>query len=343
MHTADDRLIDEGGNVRLGIFSEPITEVNYRDYALTTPFGRPAGRWARHFGFNQFQFLGALSEELVFGCAIADIKYVGTAFMYLYEPSTRRLVERSFQVPLGLGISFDQSPETGRATFRSRHAEISMTAGRSPCHRRLTARVAGGASIEAYFDEETPRQQAMRICTRAGATGWVFARKTAGMPVSGTVSWNGRTFDLAAIGARGHCDWSAGYMRRETFWNWGCVAGATVDGRALGMNVACGVNETSFTENCFWVDGALHKIDTVAFEYDRNDLMRPWRLRSFDGRLQLDFEPQGSHAERINAWIVASNFNQLLGRYHGRLVTAAGEEIRVAGMLGYAESHYAKW
>jgi hypothetical protein len=66
-------------------------------------------------------------------------------------------------------------------------------------------------------------------------------------------------------------------------------------------------------------------------------------LRSFDGRLQLDFEPQGSHAERINAWIVASNFNQLLGRYQGRLVTAAGEEIRVAGMLGYAESHYAKW
>ena len=99
--------------MRLGIFSEPITEVNYRDYALTTPFGRPAGRWARHFGFNQFQFLGALSEELVFGCAIADIKYVGTAFMYLYEPSTRRLVEHSFRVPLGWGSVSTNRPKPG--------------------------------------------------------------------------------------------------------------------------------------------------------------------------------------------------------------------------------------
>jgi len=87
----------------------------------------------------------------------------------------------------------------------------------------------------------------------------------------------------------------------------------------------------------------LHKLDTVAFAYDRRDLMQPWRLRSFDRRLELEFEPQARHAENVNAWIVASNFNQLLGRYRGRLVTADGETIRVDGTLGYAESHYAKW
>ena len=343
MDAAGGRLIAADGNVRLGIFSEAIADVNYRDYALTTPFGRPAWRWARHFGFNQFQFLGALSEDLVFGCALADIKYAGTAFVYLYEPSSRRLAEHSFQAPLARGIRFDQAPETGRASLQSRRAQIEMRAGVAPHHRRLAVTVTGGPTIEAYFDEETPPQQPMRISTRAGATGWVFARKTAGMPVSGRVRWNGREFDLAAIGARGHCDWSAGYMRRETFWNWGCLAGTTANGRTLGMNVACGVNETSFTENCFWLDGALHKIDSVAFTYDRTDLMRPWRLQSFDGRLDLAFEPQASHAEQLNAWIVASNFHQLFGRYHGRLVTAVGEEIRLAGMLGYAESHYAKW
>ncbi len=338
-----ERLIDSDGSVRLGIFSEPIADVNHRDYALTTPFGRPAGRWARHFGFNQFQFLGALCDDLVFGCAVADIKYVGTAFVYLYDPKARRLDEHSYRAPLGRGISFDQAPETGRAAVARRGVEIEMTSGASPLYRRLVARFAGGDSIEAYFDEETPRQHPMRICTRAGATGWVYARKTAGMPVSGAVKWGGRTFDLAAIGARGHCDWSAGYMRRETFWNWGCLAGMSTDGRGLGMNVSCGVNETSFTENCFWVDGALHKLDTVAFDYNRRDLMQPWRLHSFDGRLDLAFQPEASHAENLNAFVLASNFNQLLGRYRGTLVTAAGEAIRVDGLLGYAESHYAKW
>ena len=131
-------------------------------------------------------------------------------------------------------------------------------------------------------------------------------------------------------------------MRRHTFWNWGCLAGIS-GGRVLGMNVSCGVNETSFTENCFWVDGQLHKLDTVYFDYDRRELMRPWRVSSFDGRLQLEFHPEGRHAEKINAWIVASDFNQLVGRYTGWLQTAGGERLAVDGMLGYMERHYAKW
>lgn len=336
-------LIDASGQPAVGIFPEPVAEVNFRDCELRTPLGRPAGRLARHFGFNQFQFLGGLSEELVFGCALADIKYAGTAFVYLFDPKSRRLTERSFQRPLAIGVAFDQRPEDGRASFHSGAVSIEMSAGAEPYWRGLVVRCGDDLAIEARFDEQNPPQQPMRICTRAGASGWVFARKTAGMPVAGSVRWNGRQFDLAAIGARGHCDWSAGYMRRETFWNWGCLAGTATDGRVIGLNVSCGVNETSFTENCFWVDGVLHKVDTVRFDYDSSQLMRPWRLRSYDGRVALEFVPESRHAENINALIVASNFNQMIGRYFGRLTLASGETLNVDSALGYAESHYAKW
>jgi len=338
-----NRLIDAAGNVRLGIFGEPIDEVNYRDFDLTDPFGRRVGGLRRHFAFNQFQFLGALCEEVVFGCAIADLKYVNTAFVYIYEPRTRRFTEHSFQMPLSLGVQVDQLPESGTATFAARGNRITMGATQQPRARRLQVELAAGVTIDASFSEEDPRLQPMYICTQAGPTGWVYARKTAGHAVSGTLRWAGRSVDLAAVGARGHHDWSAGYMRRQTFWNWGCLAGRGADGRVVGLNVSCGVNETSFTENCFWVDGQLHKVDTVSFEYNRRDVMQPWRLRSYDGRVQLDFQPEGKHAEKINAWIVASNFNQLCGRYDGWLATAGGERIAVAGMLGYMESHYAKW
>ena len=358
------RLIDAHGDVRFGIFAEPIDEVNYRDFDLRNPFGRRVGRLQRHLGFKQFQFLGALSETVVFGCAIADLKYVNTAFVYIYEPATRRFHDASFQMPLSAGVHCDQWPETGRASFRSRGNHIVMTAsGRSNLaahsdqrertieetpaagpagRRRLEVQLANGLAIDASFDEAAPAIEPMYICTPAGATGWVYARKTAGHAVAGTLRWDGRRVDLAAIGARGHHDWSAGYMRRETFWNWGCLAGV-VDGRVLGMNVSCGVNETGVTENCFWVDGRLHKLDTVTFDYNRRDVMQPWRLRSYDRRLHLDFIPEGKHAENINAWIVASNFNQLCGRYSGWLETADKERVAVANLLGYMERHYAKW
>jgi len=341
--TDSNRLIDAAGNVRLGVFAEPIHEVNHRDCELTDPFGSPVGRLRRHFAFKQFQFLGALSEQLVFGCAIADVKYVATAFVYFYEPATRRLSEYSFKLPLGIGARLDQRPEDGTASFRSGKNRIVMSGSTSPRERKLTIHLASGVFAEALFSEEDPPMHPMVICTKAGAEGWVFARKTAGLGVTGTVHWDGAKYNLDEIGAYGHHDWSAGYMRRHTFWNWGCLAGRVADGRVVGLNVSCGVNETSFTENCFWVDGHLHKLDTVYFDYDHNDLTSTWRITSFDGRLRLEFHPEGKHVERINAWIVASNFNQLFGRYRGSIETAARDRITIDGMLGYVESHYAKW
>lgn len=339
---AGGRLVRPDGTVRLGIFDGPIDVVNHRDYVLRDPFGTARGALARRFRFHQFQFLGGLSEQLVFGCAIVDTRVVGSAFVYCYDPATRRRVERSVKRPLGLGMRGSDAPETGTTSFTAGGTRVTMTATAEPRERRLVVE-AGAVAIDAVFSEETPPMEPMRLCTRAGATGWVYARKTAGVGVRGTLRWDDRTFDLGALGLFGHHDWSAGFMRRETFWNWGCLAGRAADGRVAGLNVSCGVNETGVTENCFWVDGRLHKVDTVSFDYDQRDLMRPWRLRSGDGRVDLVFTPEGMHVERVNAVLLATNFHQLFGRFTGTLTTVAGDRVAIERMLGFCEDHYAKW
>lgn len=337
------RLIDRQGDARFGVFREPVSEVNFREYDLRTPMDRPASGLARYFGFNQFQFLGGVSESLIFGCALVDIRYVGQAFLYFYEPATRRMAEFSFRTPLAFGLHLDQRPEDGSATFRQGGNHFAMTATSDPRQRQLWVRLAGGVEIDAVFDEEEPLAEPMWISTPAGAAGFVYARKTAGSPVSGVVRWEGRTFDLDELGMLGHNDWSAGYMRRDTYWNWGCVAGRLGDGRIVGLNVSCGVNETGHSENCFWIDGRLHRLGPVAFAYDRRDLMKPWQLRDSERRLDLEFTPEGAHSEKVNALVVATNFHQMIGRYRGTLRTAAGESVELDGQLGYAERHYAKW
>jgi len=151
------------------------------------------------------------------------------------------------------------------------------------------------------------------------------------------------SFDLERIGALGHNDWSAGYMRRETYWNWACLAGRLRNGKRIGLNVSCGVNETSFTENCFWINGRLYKLDMVHFEYDRSNIFSPWWIRSNDGKLDLEFHPSGKHSETINAFIVASNFHQLFGRFYGKVKLSRWRSAKINGLYGYTEDHYAKW
>lgn len=333
-----ERLITPEGDARFGVFDIPIDEVNHRDFDLRTPMGGRASALQRRMGFNQFEFLGAMCDDIVFGVAIADVKYAGTGFAYVHEPATRVRTERSVTRPFAAGFSFVQTPEAGASTLETGPLQVAMRA--TSTGRHLVAR-ARGIAVDAHFVEGD--MAPMRICTRAGATGFVYARKTAGHRVEGTLDWQGRRFDLGAVGALGHHDWSAGYMRRETFWNWACLAGRTPEGRVLGLNASCGVNETSFLESCFWVDGALHRLPPVQFRYDRRDLHRPWRVCDESGRIDLHFQPEGAHAERIDAGLVASNFTQLFGRYTGHLRTEAGDTHAVHGLPGYAEWHFARW
>lgn len=66
-------------------------------------------------------------------------------------------------------------------------------------------------------------------------------------------------------------------------------------------------------------------------------------MRRNDDRVALRFEPEGQRSERINAFIMASNFTQLLGRYYGTLTTERGEPLILDGQPEFAEDHYAKW
>lgn len=111
----------------------------------------------------------------------------------------------------------------------------------------------------------------------------------------------------------------------------------------VAVNGACGVNETSFTENCFWVDGKLYKVDSIKFDYDPEDFIQPWRISSYDGKLDLVFTPQGTMDENNNFILMASAFNQMFGQYQGTLRLDERETIAVDGLYGFTEEHYSKW
>ncbi|MFO8212182.1 DUF2804 domain-containing protein, partial [Pseudomonas aeruginosa] len=170
--------------------------------------------------------------------------------------------------------------------------------------------------------------------TPAAVNGWVYARKVAGVRCEGQVRSALGDFDLRAIDAFAHHDWSAGYMRRETFWNWACLSGEA-QGRRVGLNLSCGVNETSFTENCFWLDGKLCKVDSVRFEFDRDRELGPWHIRSFDGQVDLTFEARGLHRERLNLGLLASNFKQIFGRFRGELRPHGRASLVIDDLWGF--------
>jgi hypothetical protein len=337
------KLIDEKGRIKTGIFDHPIAEINYNDFDYRTPMGKKAGLFRRWFGFNQFQFIGAISDSLIMGCGIANVKLIAVSFVYFYAPKTQKLVEYSFQTPLAVGCRLSLIPDHGESHFFTYRNKIRMVADKTSGTKRLILSLKGGIDVDAIFSDAAPLFHPMRICTKAGCNGWVYAQKVAGAPIKGSIRCPLGQFDLQEINAFAHHDYSAGYMRRETFWNWACFSGQTTEGDLLGLNVSCGVNETSFTENCVWLNGNIIKIDTVKFEYDPEQLRNSWHISSYDGKISLQFIPEGQHAEKKNYFILASNFHQLYGRFQGNIHIDGQQAIQIRDMYGFVEEHFARW
>ncbi|MFE8072667.1 DUF2804 domain-containing protein [Marinobacteraceae bacterium S3BR75-40.1] len=333
-----ERLIDEQGRPQFGWLREPVGRVNYMDFDLRSPMDRSQSRWRRRMAFNQFQFIGIPGQHWTAGVAIVDLKWLSNAFFYVYDHVERRLLEHSLLQPLGWGTQMDNRPDQGLALFRQGRTEVAIR----PLAGRRHIRIRHGKDIDWDLVVSVPPPEAtLRVCSPAGYSGWSYTQKDNGLDVEGAIRWGDRRFEVMPE-QRASIDWSAGFMRRETAWNWASLSGVA-DGLPVGLNLATGVNESGVTENAIWLDGQLHKVGQARFEFNRFDRSSPWVVTSSDGRVDLRFEPEGYRSERTNALLIATNFRQFYGRFYGRLTTGGGETVAVDGLPGFMEDHYARW
>ncbi|MDP2227773.1 MAG: DUF2804 domain-containing protein [Moraxellaceae bacterium] len=332
------------GRACFGQFSDSLRQINHHDFRLETPFGKPAGRLPSWLGFKQFQFFAGMSEQLLFGCALAHLRHSAMAFIYTVDMKTGEMVTRTFRSPLGLGMTLANNPVDGSSRFRLPGVDIRMGYRDQPREKSLYVKVGDWLEIDAVMPETG--FEPMSVCTRTAYTGWVYTNKMAGLPLQGHIIRHGTPADLAQLGAMGSHDFSCGHMRRETYWNWACLSGTglAADGtrHAIGLNLTCGVNETSFSDNCLWLDGRRIKTTLARFDFDAHNILAPWRVCSDDGRVDLCFTAVGMHRETMDVKLLASNFRQIFGRFDGVLRTDKGD-IRVAGVPGFVEDQYAKW
>jgi hypothetical protein len=336
-----NRLVDVRGQPAKGIFPDSVPCINGLEADYRNGLGKPVPRWRRRLHYKQFQYFGVISDDILIGCALADTALLGLAFVYVFDVRQQQLREYTWRSPLARAMTLSDSPTEGESRFSRPGIDIRLGYRRDQGVLVKTLDIASRhieVSAEMREDGFTP----MSLCTRAGVNGWVYANKVAGQPVTGRLRVDDRQLDLAALDACGHHDFSAGFMRRETFWNWACFSGRQ-QGQRVGINLSCGVNETTYTENCLWIDGQLIKVDTVRFDYDADDLMQPWRVTSLDGQVELSFLPQGNHREAMNLGLFASNFNQLFGQFSGVLRPTGRPAIEIRQLNGFVEEQYAKW
>lgn len=326
-------LIGPEGKPRFGHFDAVPNQLGVDNFDYRNAMDKPAGALAKYFDFKQFQFVSLFTERYVVGIAIADIRYLASAFCYVYDREQDTIVEQTWLRPLGFDykvsgssfhgtcaiagkLSFDIHQGQWHVHARSRHLECDLTL------QPLTASLP------------------LALCTPTGYSGWTYTQKHNGLRLDGKLEVNGHQVDLSQAFA-GY-DFSAGFMRRETSWRWASISGRN-QGKIIGLNLAAGVNETGACENVLWVDGERHLLGPIQFEFNRDDLTQTWRISSANDAINLTFQPLNKRSEKLNVGFLKSNFRQFIGHFSGEISDNHGIKHQLHQIVGLTEDHYAKW
>ena len=284
-------------------------------------------------------------DEILFSATISHLDYAAVCFVYFLEYETQRYFEKTITIPLGGKLKMPtQVLET--VTFNNSEMAIDITYIQNETHLVVSIPNFDGDVLRAdLVIQHPPADDSLNVVIPWNRKTFQFTGKHHILPTSGLVTIGDRRFTFTPEESFAVLDYGRGVWPRQAKWNWG-MASQRVRGRRIGLNLGGKWTDgTGMTENAVFVDGKMTKIhEDVLIEYDREDFMQPWYVKSkFSNQVELKFSPFFERVATSNAKLIKSEVHQMFGYYDGKVLLDNGETLVIQQMLGSIEEHIAKW
>ncbi len=327
---------------------------------LADPRGRldPAARgWSRrplhranlrrHFGRNKrWDYWAVLAGDLVISSTFSNVDYLGIVDVWWADLAVNRSGGRGVTIPVPRGLRLPDLPGTAPLRYVGKQLAVEMVDDASGTDLRATWTEADGAPGRLDVRIELPAgHESLNVVIPWSETNFQFTSKHQARPAHGELVVGERRW---AIGddwnAWGVLDVGRGRWPYRTNWNWGGGAGRVGDA-VVGLQLGGKWTEgTGATENAVILDGRLTKIgDELAWDYDWDAPMEPWRVRAPDGSVDLCLTPRFDKHSRTEAGVLGMEVHQVFGRWSGHVRTDEGREVEFIGLQGFAEECRARW
>jgi hypothetical protein len=289
---------------------------------------------------KRWEYWGVMTPTVFVGITVSSLDYAGVEALYVLERGTGRERVHEAVVPFARGVVLPEQCGTGRAAASAKDLRIELVEVDGGTRLRATA-----PGVEVDVVAALPEgHERMGVVVPWSDTRFQYTVKDVGRPVSGTVVLDGARTDVAGPTSFAVLDHGRGRWPYSLTWNWGAGHGP-VGRHAVGVQVGgLWTDGTGSTENALVLDGVVHKEPaTLRWQYDSSDWLRPWRIRSGDGRVDLAFEPEHERAARTNLLVVSNETHQCFGTWTGWMSTDDGERVPVDGAVGWAEEARNRW
>lgn len=304
----------------------------------------PAERRPR---LKEWEHFTIMSPEFTVGMTIVQLGSISVGSAELIDYQAQSIQHGMFLIPAPKDRPLLPNTPYGQTRLGKGNNFMSMSFADGK--RNLACQIAKTNPMSSAFAGEIelrddPQGDSIAI-TRpfAGEGEFFYENKIFGLPATGKMTVDGRTYELPAGNAWAIFDWGRGIWPHDSQWFWGQAAGKA-DGKQVAINLGHGYGDDARgTCNAILVDGKLHKLDVVDCQFNADDRMQPWQFTSNDRRLTLDFQPIYQQHSKQDVGFAQAELFKIHGRYSGTLVLDDGTKLDVKDLLGFAEHMQQKW
>jgi len=171
----------------------------------------------------------------------------------------------------------------------------------------------------------------------ANGNAFRYSRRSPWYTAEGVIQFGTTEIIFSSGNSWGILDWNRGTRPRIDINHWASACGSD-NGRLVGFSIGHGLIDSSAgTENAFFVDGRLHKLDEVAFHIPSANWLSPWRFTSNDNRLEMTFTPCQERVDRRQMLFFSMSRRQIYGSFSGKAVLDDGSTLDFHNITGFAE------
>jgi hypothetical protein len=337
-------MVEQDGSIHFGTFRLPFRHANILD-APVHSFPVP-NCWKR-FRLKEWQHFGIVTPTHYFGFVIFDAKFTGLSFFYVYDrlknirfEHTRQGIGHSIKVA---GQVYDDvcwfDAKGYHLRFKNKldqgfHRILIDIDGHQDC-----LAVKGDITIHEDLDAIEPLVQLSPITAAKP-----FYTHKAAVPASGEIMLGSQEIVLQRETSIALIDEQKTYYPYFSFWKWATAAGYNDNGKLLAFNLCQNMiaDDEDFNENCVWLDGKIYCLKGAQFEFQ--NVMHPWNMKTTDDRLDLMFSPIDERAQKISiGGLLKSDFHQPFGLYNGAFRDDQGVRYSIKDYFGLAEHHITRY
>jgi hypothetical protein len=165
-----------------------------------------------------------------------------------------------------------------------------------------------------------------------------FVQRSPWYIVEGVVQFGTSELVFTRGNAWGIFDWHRAVRPGTDIRYWASACGLS-EGKQVGFSVGYGSEDSGLgTENAFFLEGKVHKLDQVTFHISPADWLRPWHFTSNDNRLEMRFTPWQDRLEQTSRmFFYSQKCLQVCGSFSGTVILDDGSPLMFQNITGFAE------